>query len=199
MGASAHRNHNPGNVIPDIKKGLTALIMIADSNREWAAWYYYQSKSEMDMQTIGNYYPEILGEVTKYPTHFATTAPTKIDELCGTDEAKPFRVAALVGTKHDVGQNIIELQLFVQKGVAGKGPMNEISTRPTVHPIRLHFERKAGTSNPRDYPIGFGWLHYTGIYEAYNFLWPYHSKSEKLQSLESMMLHRGSPEFRVGI
>lgn len=78
--------------------------------------------------------------------------------------------------------------------------MNEIGTRPTVHPIRLHFERKAGsTSAPGDFPLGFGWLHYTGIYEAYNFLWPYHSKSEKLQALENMMLHRGQPEFRMGV
>ena len=113
---------NPGNVIADIKKGLTALIMISDSQREWSAWYFYQSKSEMEMQVIGKYYPEILGEVAKHPTHFATTAPIKIDELCGTSgEGKPFRMAALMGTKHEVAENIIELMLYIQKRRAREG------------------------------------------------------------------------------
>ena len=63
-----------------------ALIMIADTNKEWAAWYYFTSEYELDMQLMGNYVPEVLAEKPKLPSHFTTPKPMTVEELCGNDE-----------------------------------------------------------------------------------------------------------------
>ena len=63
------------------RKGLLALIMIADTNQEWAAWYYFTSKYELDIQLMGNYVPEVLAEKPKLPSHFTTLKAMTVGEL----------------------------------------------------------------------------------------------------------------------
>jgi hypothetical protein len=189
---------NPQNVLN--KKGLLALVMISDIKEQWAGWYYFTSENEIDIQIIGNYAPEILGEKPKFPSHFTTLKPMTIDQLCGDPQSfggRPFRRAALARVNRDVGQDIVELLLFVQSAPPGKGPLRQIGDRPTTHPIHLRFQRKDGASDVGDYPLGFGWLTYTGIYESFNFMWPYHSMTQKLRAMENMLLHRGGPEFQI--
>ena len=78
-------------------------------------------------------------------------------------------------------------------------PMDSIGERPTTHPIHLRFKKRDGASDVTDFPLSFGWLNYTGIYEAYNFLWPYHSKQEKLRAMEKMLVLPEGPKIRLGI
>jgi hypothetical protein len=91
----------------------------------------------------------------------------------------------------DLGHDIFELLLFVQTARPGSGPMDSIGDRPTTKPIHLRFKKRDGASDVTDFPLGFGWLNYTGSYEAYNFLWPYHSKQEKLRAMEKMLVLPG--------
>ena len=192
---------NTGKSSVETARGLLALIMISDTQRKWAAWYYFNSKYEVDIQLLGNYVPEILGEKPKYPSHFMTNKAMRVDQLCGDSQpfsGRPFRLAALSRIKRDLGDDLVELLLFVQNASPGSGPMNQIGGRPTTQPIHLRFQQKDGASDVGDYPLGFGWLTYTGIYERFNFLWPYHSTTEKLRAMENMLLHRGGPEFRLG-
>jgi len=79
------------------RKGLLALIMITDTNREWAAWYYFNSKYELDMQLMGNYVSEVLAEKPKLPSHFTTPTAMTVEELCGKDQNSLLRLAALAG------------------------------------------------------------------------------------------------------
>ncbi len=189
---------NTEKTIEEQARGLLALIMISDIQRQWAAWYYYTSKYEQDIQLIGKYVPEILGEKPKHPAYFTTPKAMSVDQLCG-DGAKPFRLAALAREKRDFGDDFFELLLFVQSASPGTVPMNQIGDRPTAHPIRLRFKQKDGASDVSDYPLGFGWLNYTGISEAFNFLWPYHSTTEKLKAMEDMLVQPGGPTIRLGI
>ena len=171
--------------------------MISDINREWAAWYYFASKFEIDIQVLGNYTPEILGEKLKFPSHFTTYKPMFVDDLCGKNElfgGRPFRYAALSRDKRVVEDDPIDLQLWVQSAAPGTS-MKEIGPRPTTHPIHLRFKRIGGDVS--DYPLGFGWLNYAGITEKFNFLWPYHSTREKLRALEDMLLQRGGPRIQI--
>jgi hypothetical protein len=177
--------------------------MISDVQREWAAWYYYNSKYEADIQLMGKYVPEILGEKPAHSSHFTTQRAMRVDQLCG-DSSQPFsgqpmRLAGLTRVNRDVGDDFFELLLFVQSASPGSAPMNQIGDRPTTHPIHLRFKRTDGASDVGDYPLGFGWLSYTGIYERFNFLWPYRSTNEKLRAMENMLLHRGGAEFRLGV
>ncbi len=181
------------------RKGLLALIMITDTNREWAAWYYFNSKYELDMQLMGNYVSEVLAEKPKLPSHFTTPTAMTVEELCGKDQNSLLRLAALAGPPRDLGHDIFELLLFVQSARPGDAPMDSIGDRPTTHPIHLRFKKRDGASDITDYPLGFGWLTYTGIYEAYNFLWPYHSKQEKLRAMEKMLVLPGGPKIQLGI
>jgi hypothetical protein len=181
-----------------IRKGLLALVMIADTNQEWAAWYYFTSAYELDMQLMGNYVPEVLAEKPKLPSHFTTPKAMTIEELCGNDESH-FRYAALAGPPRDLGHDIFELLLFVQTARPGSGPMDSIGDRPTTKPIHLRFKKRDGAGDVTDFPLSFGWLNYTGIYEAYNFLWPYHSKQEKLRAMEKMLVLPEGPKIRLGI
>ena len=173
-------------VIAELKKGLLALIMISDIKEEWASWYYFTSDNEIDIQLLGNYTSEILAEKPKFPSHFTTHNPMRVGELCGRSEpfkGKPFRRAALHHVKRDVGEDLVELLLFVQSALPGQGPRDRIGDRPTTHPIHLRFKRTAGASDVSDYPLGFGWLNATGIEESFNFLWPYHSRTQKLRAI----------------
>ena len=72
--------------------------MIADTNQEWAAWYYFTSKYEIDVQLMGDFVPEVLAEKPKFPSHFTTPKAMTIGELCGSDEHNNFRYAALSRT-----------------------------------------------------------------------------------------------------
>jgi len=181
------------------RKGLLALIMIADTNQEWAAWYYFTSKYELDMQLMGNYVPEVLAEKPKLPSHFTTLKAMTVEELCSNDEHYNYRYAALAGPPRDLGHDNFELTLFVQKARPGSGPMDSIGDQPTTKPIHLRFKKRDGASDVTDFPLGFGWLNYTGIYEAYNFLWPYHSKQEKLRAMEKMLVLPEGPKIQLGI
>jgi hypothetical protein len=122
-------------------RGLLALIMISDVQREWAAWYYYNSKYEEDIQLMGKYVPEILGEKPAHSSHFTTQRAMRVDQLCG-DSSQPFsgqpmRLAGLTRVNRDVGDDFFELLLFVQSASPGSAPMNQIGDRPTTHPIHL--------------------------------------------------------------
>jgi len=189
---------NTGRSQQDGAKGLLALIMISDVQHEWAAWYYFNSLYEVDIQLIGDYVPEILAEKPKHPSHFMTNRAMRVDQLCG-DSQSPLRLAALTRDNRHFGDDFFELLLFVQSASPGSVSMKQIGDRPTTQPIHLRFKRRDGASDVGDYPLGFGFLNFTGIYERFNFLWPYHGTAEKLRAMENMLLHRGGPEFRLGI
>jgi hypothetical protein len=142
--------------------------------------------------------PEILGEKPKHPSHFTTPKAMRVDQLCG-DGAKPFRLAGLVRPNRDFGDEFFELLLFVQSADPGSVSMKQIGDRPTTHPIHLRFKQKDGASDVRDYPLSVGWLNYTGISEAFNFLWPYRSTTAKLKAMEDMLVQPGGPAIRLGI
>jgi hypothetical protein len=139
-----------------------------------------------------------LAENPKFPSHFTTPKTMTVEELCGKDRPN-FRYAALAGPPRHIGNSNFELLLFIQSAPPGHGPMNRIGHRPTTHPIHLRFKGSDGASDISEYPLGFGWLNYTGISESYNFLWPYHSKHEKLRAMENMLVQRGGPQIRLGI
>jgi hypothetical protein len=187
--------------IDEYKKGLLALIMIADTNREWAAWYYFTSKSELDIQLMQNYTSEVLAEKPKFPSHFTTPKAMVIDELCGNDSNlnARWRRASLMGPPRDIGKDNFEFLLLVQSAPPAQGSQDRIGDRPTTKPIHLRFKRRDGASDVTEYPLGFGWLNYARIYESYNFLAPYHSKHEKLRAMEKMLVRPGGPEIRLGI
>ena len=96
-------------------------------------------------------------------------------------------------------ESIILNFFFLCKPLSREGTMDRIGERPTTHPIHLRFKKGDGASDVTDFPLSFGWLNYTGIYEAYNFLWPYHSKQEKLRAMEKMLVLPGGPKIRLGI
>jgi hypothetical protein len=183
-------------VTADLKRGLIALIMISDIREEWAAWYYFTSERELDIQLIGAYTSEILAEKPKFPSHFTTRSPMRVGELCGSSKFT-FRRAALIRVKRDV-EETVELLLGVQSAPAGAEPMNEIKDYPTTHPIHLRFKRRDGASDVSDFPLGFGWLNAVGLEESFNFLWPYHSKTQKLRAMEDMLLRPGGPQIQLG-
>ncbi len=150
MGSGAYRDNEFRHQSRDqVRKGLLALIMIADTNQEWAAWYYFTSEYELDMQLMGNYVPEVLAEKPKLPSHFTTPKAMTIEELCGNDESH-FRYAALAGPPRDLGHDIFELLLFVQTAHPGSGPMDSIGERPTTNPIHLRFKKRDGASDVTD-------------------------------------------------
>jgi hypothetical protein len=177
--------------IAEYKKGLLALIMIADIKEEWAAWYYFTSDSAINIQVLTNYTSpsEILAEKPKFPSHFTTRSPMRVGELCGRSD-RSVRRAALVHVKRDE-PSLVELLLAVQSAPLGAGPMNEIKDYPTTHPVHLRFKRRDGASDVTDYPLGFGTLAAVGLEENFNFLWPYHSMSQKLRAIEDMLLRPG--------
>jgi hypothetical protein len=149
-------------VIDDYKKGLLALIMIADANREWAAWYYFTSKYEADIQFMMKYTSEVLAEKPKFPSHFTTPKTMAVDELCGNDVNlnSRWRRASLMGPPRDIGHDNFELLLFVQSASPAQGAQNVIGDRPTTKPIHLRFKQRDGASEVTEYPLGFGWLYY---------------------------------------
>jgi hypothetical protein len=105
-------------VISELKRGLLALIMIADTKEDWAAWYYFGSDHEIDIQLMGNFTTEILAEKPKFPSHFTTHSPMRVGELCGTSNVT-LRRAALHLMKRDEDEDVVELLLFVQSALPG--------------------------------------------------------------------------------
>jgi hypothetical protein len=184
----------------DLRRGLLALVMIADRQKQWAAWYYFSSNSEKDIQLFGDFASEVLAESPKSPSFFTTRKAMTVDQLCGNDTTLLWRRALLMGPPRDIGEDNFELRLVVQSR-PDQGPTHSIAGEdlPTTQPIHLRFKRRDGTSDITTYPIGFGWLTYTGIYESYNFLWPYHSKHQKLRAMEKMLLAPERPKFRLGM
>jgi hypothetical protein len=121
----------------------------------------------------------------------------RVGELCGTSNVT-LRRAALHLVKHDEDEDVVELLLFVQSALPGTGPKDRIGERPTTHPIHLRFNRKDGASDVSDFPFGFGWIQPVGLEESFNFLWPYHSKTQKLRAIEKMLLLPDGPQVRLG-
>ena len=79
-----------------------------------------------------------------------------------------------------------ELSLFIQ---AAPGMTSQISVDdlPTTRPLHLNIKRRGDASALDDLKIVFGWVTATGIYEKFNFMWPYHNSHEKLKSFEQTL------------
>jgi hypothetical protein len=131
---------------------------------------------------------EVLAEGHKSGSHFVAKKPMRVDELCGTAGAGsvPLRRAVIQKGHQHFGNDVTELSLFIQ---AAPGMTSQISVDdlPTTRPLHLNIKRIGDASALDDLKIVFGWVTATGIYEKFNFMWPYHNSHEKLKSFEQTL------------
>jgi hypothetical protein len=167
--------------------GLVVLFQISDANREWASWYYFNTDLVPDIELLGSTH-EVLAEGHKSGSHFVAKKPMRVDELCGTAGAGsvPLRRAVIQKGHQHFGNDVSELSLFIQ---AAPGMTSQISVDdlPTTRPLHLNIKRIGDASALDDLKIVFGWVTATGIYEKFNFMWPYHNSHEKLKSFEQTL------------
>ena len=167
--------------------GLVVLFQISDIHREWASWYYFNDDHVPDMTLLGSTH-EVLGEGSKFGSHFVTKKPTRVDELCGTSpgNGRAIRRAAIHKGHPHFGKDVIELLLAIRDapGTTSDISMNDL---PTTRPIHLYIKRRGDTSALDDLKVVFGSVISTGILETFNFIPPYHSSHEKLRAFEQML------------
>jgi hypothetical protein len=161
------------------KSGLVVLFQITDAHRDWASWYYFNTDAALDMEIMGATH-DVLGESSRAGSHFVTKKPMRVDELCGTD-SPAFRRAVVQKGHQTYGEDVISLSVFINHA---PGMHDSV---PGSHPIHLYIKSKGDTSALDDLKPTFGWVNATGIYEKFNFNFPYDNKHAKLRSFEKTL------------
>ena len=161
------------------KSGLVVHFQITDAKRDWASWYYFNTDLVPDMELLGATH-EVLGESSKRGSHFTTKQPMRVDELCGTDQPA-FRRAVVQKGHHPPDEDVISLSVFINHA---PGMHDSV---PGRHPIHLYIKAQGDTSALGELKPTFGWVNATGIYEKFNFNFPYANKHAKLRSFEKTL------------
>jgi len=139
-----------GKVIMGTTSGIFVLFAVAETKRRWLGWYIFSTDYALDLAITGSTH-ELIGEKSKFPSHFITRKPMPVNGLCGTQG--DARRSVIIPTHLGLGDDVIEFQIAI---TSTPGPTDDIPVADlaTTRPIHLYIRRKQTGGIDK---IMFGW------------------------------------------